>query len=53
MIYVLFALLILFYMFFIIIKIRKSKIDELIRFLNNVNYSDLKAGLIEGSEKDR
>lgn len=53
MLYVLFALLILFYMFFVVIKIRKKKIDELMRFLNSVSYADFKTGLIEGNKKDR
>ncbi|WP_352417789.1 hypothetical protein [Proteiniborus sp.] len=53
MLYVLFTLLILFYMFFVIIKIRKRKIDELRRFLNDINYADLKTVLIRDNEKDR
>lgn len=53
MLYIIIALQTIFYMFFVFIKIRKRKIDQLIRFLNNVNYSELKSELIKCKEKDR
>lgn len=53
MLYLIIALLIIFYMFFVVIKIRKRKIDELVKFLNQVNYSELKSELINCKEKDR
>ncbi|SCG82485.1 hypothetical protein DW1_0877 [Proteiniborus sp. DW1] len=53
MLHLILAILVIFYMFFVVIKIRKKKIDELTRFLNNVNYSELKSKLIKSNEKDR
>ena len=53
MLYVLLAPIILFYMFFAVIQIRKNKINKLRRFLNCISYMDLKATLIHGIEKGR
>lgn len=51
--YILISLVFLFYMFIVIIKIRKREIDRLRCFLNSISYMDLKSTLVKDKEEDR
>jgi len=53
MIFLLLALLILFYLFFAAIKTSKKSFDNIKYYLNRICYKELVEGLVEDKKKDR